>query len=173
MPMFLQPSNSIYAMCIEMKHRTWTCIPKWMARIAKMEFKNVRNYCRQDCTYGKQNQNPFNKKSAFFRKIKDKPGTPFKSHLYWMYAYLTLIYVSKKGSQFVISANRSTALTTSSVARWRKHLAFIFPTLGMMWANFRLHRSNTASTWETWIRIWTTCLFLYANIGSCRMPSVM
>ena len=28
------------------------------------------------------------------------------------------------------------------------------------------HRSNTASTWETWIRIWTTCLFLGANIIS-------
>ena len=37
----------------------------------------------------------------------------------------------------------------------------------------RLHWSNTASTWETWIRIWTTCLFLDANIASCRMPSVM
>ena len=37
----------------------------------------------------------------------------------------------------------------------------------------KLHRSNTASTWETWIRIWTACLFLYANIASCRIPSVM
>ena len=38
---------------------------------------------------------------------------------------------------------------------------------------YRLHRSNTASTREIWIRIWTTCLFLDANIASCRMPSVM
>ena len=29
----------------------------------------------------------------------------------------------------------------------------------------RLHRSNTASTWETWIWIWTTCLFLHGWDG--------
>ena len=40
-------------------------------------------------------------------------------------------------------------------------------------STIRLHRSNTASTWETLIRIWTTCLFLDANIASCGMPSVM
>ena len=31
---------------------------------------------------------------------------------------------------------------------------------------YRLRRSNTASTWETCIQIWTTCLFLDANTTS-------
>ena len=31
---------------------------------------------------------------------------------------------------------------------------------------YRLHRSSTASTWKTYIRIWTTCLFVDVNTTS-------
>ena len=35
-----------------------------------------------------------------------------------------------------------------------------------IWLTTRLHRSITASTWETCFRIWTTCLFLDVNTTS-------